>query len=71
MQKAVIERRKKKHFTIEDINSMLIEVTNFDRRGKEMVSWMWKYRLAPLNQQWPVLKNSNENSHHCLLADFK
>ena len=54
---------KRQHFIVRDIDSILIEgtinVLNFRTRGMGMVFRMWVHKRAPLNSQWPVLKNGS------------
>ena len=54
---------KRQHFIVRDIDSILIEgtinVLNFRTRGMGMVFQMWVHKRAPLNSQWPVLKNGS------------
>ena len=42
-----------------------INVFNFSTRGMGMVFRTWAHERAPLNSQWPVLKNGGANFHHC------
>ena len=34
-----------------------------------MVFRMWEYIQVPLNLQWPELKNSDADFHHCWFID--
>ena len=46
-----------------------INVINFRATGMGMVFRMWAHELAPLNSQWPVLKNGGVDFHHCWFVD--
>ena len=62
-----------KRFIIGDIDSTLIEGTinvfNFRATGMGMVFQTWALEQAPLNSQWPVLKNGGADFHHCWFVD--
>ena len=71
--KELLNEDKRKCFIVEDTDSTLIEGTinilNFRARGMGMVFRMWVHERAPLNLQWPVLKNGGANFHHCWFVD--
>ena len=60
---------KRQRFIVGDIVSTLIEgtinVLKFSARGMGMVFRTWAHEGAPLNSQWPVLKNGGADFHHC------
>ena len=67
--RARLNEDKRQRFIVGDIDSTLIEGTinvfNFSARGMGMVFRTWAHERAPLNSQWPVLKNGGADFHHC------
>ena len=65
----LLNEDKRQRFIVGDINSTSIEGTinvfNFSARVMRMVFRTWAHERAPLNSQWPVLKNSGPDFHHC------
>ena len=46
-----------------------INALNFRAKGMGMVFQTWAHKRAPLNLQWPLLKNGRANFHHCWFVD--
>ena len=69
----LLNEDKQQRFIVGDIDSILIEgtinVLNFRTRGMGMVFRTWAHEGVPLNSQWPVLKNSGADFHHCWFVD--
>ena len=67
----LLNEDKRQRFIVGDIDSILIKgtinVLNFRTRGMGMVFRTWTHERAPLNLQWPVLKNGGADFHHCWL----
>ena len=47
----------------------IINVLNLRARGIGIVFRTWAHEQAPLNSQWPVLKNGGTDFHHCWFVD--